>query len=34
VEASPEIVVYGLNDQPVVNARADELKEIWKAPLK
>ena len=34
VEATPEIVVYGLNDQPVINARADELKEIWKSPLK
>jgi len=33
VEASPEIVVYGLHDQPVINARVDELKEIWKAPL-
>jgi phosphoribosylformylglycinamidine synthase len=34
VEASPELVVYGLNDQPVINARIDELKEIWKSPLK
>jgi phosphoribosylformylglycinamidine synthase II len=34
VEASPEFVVYGLNDQPVINARIDELKEIWKSPLK
>ncbi len=34
VEASPEFVVYGLHDQPVINARIDELKEIWKAPLR
>ncbi len=34
VEASPELVVYGLKDQPVINTRVDELKEIWKAPLK
>ena len=34
VEASPEFVIYGLKDQPVINARIDELKEIWKAPLK
>jgi len=34
VEASPELVVYGLKDQPVINARIDELKEIWKAPLR
>ena len=34
VEASPELVVYGLKDQPVINARIDELKEIWKSPLK
>ncbi len=34
VEASPEFVVYGLHDQPVINARIDELKEIWKSPLK
>ena len=34
VEASPEFVIYGLKDQPVINARIDELKEIWKSPLK
>jgi len=34
VEAGPEVVVYGLKDKPVINARIDELKEIWKAPLK
>jgi phosphoribosylformylglycinamidine synthase subunit PurSL len=34
VEASPEFVVYGLKDQPVINARVDELKEFWKSPLK
>ena len=34
VEASPEFVVYGLKDQPVINARIDELKEIWKSPLR
>ena len=34
VEASPELVVYDLNDRPVINARVDELKEIWKSPLK
>jgi phosphoribosylformylglycinamidine synthase len=34
VEAGPEFLVYGLKDQPVINARIDELKEIWKAPLK
>jgi phosphoribosylformylglycinamidine synthase len=34
VEASSEFVVYGLKDQPVINARIDELKEIWKSPLK
>lgn len=34
VEASPELVVYGLKDQPVINAGINELKEIWKSPLK
>ena len=34
VEASPELVVYGLKDQPVINAGINELKEIWQAPLK
>jgi phosphoribosylformylglycinamidine synthase len=34
VEASPELIVYGLKDKPVINARIDELKEIWKSPLK
>jgi phosphoribosylformylglycinamidine synthase len=34
VEASPELVVYGLKDQPVINAPIDELKEIWKSPLR
>ncbi|MBF0570854.1 MAG: phosphoribosylformylglycinamidine synthase subunit PurL [Candidatus Omnitrophica bacterium] len=34
VEASPEFVVYGVKDRPVINARMDALKEIWKAPLK
>jgi len=34
VESSPELIVYGLKDQPVINARIDELKEIWKSPLK
>ena len=34
VEASPELVVYGLKDQPGINARIDELKEIWKSPLR
>ena len=34
IDASPELVVYGLKDQPVINARIDELKEIWKSPLK
>jgi phosphoribosylformylglycinamidine synthase II len=34
VEESPELIVYGLKDQPVINARIDELKEIWKSPLK
>ena len=34
VEASPELVVYGLKDQPVINAHIDELKEIWQSPLK
>ncbi len=34
VEASPEFVVYGLGDQPVINAQIDELKKIWQAPLK
>ena len=34
VEASPEFVVYGLKDQPVINARIEELKEIWKMPLR
>ena len=34
VEAGPELLVYGLKDQPVINARIDELKEIWKSPLK
>jgi len=34
VEASPEFVVYGFKDHVVINARIDELKEIWKLPLK
>jgi len=34
VEASPELVVYGLKDQPVINAGIKDLKEIWQAPLK
>lgn len=34
VEATEEIVIYGLKDRPVVNARAGGLKEIWQAPLK
>jgi phosphoribosylformylglycinamidine synthase len=34
VEVSPEFVVYGLKDQPIIIARIDELKEIWKSPLK
>ncbi len=34
VEAGPEMVVYGLKDKPVINARIDELKEVWKAPLR
>ena len=34
VEASPELIVYGLKDQPVINANINELKEIWKSPLK
>jgi phosphoribosylformylglycinamidine synthase len=34
VEASPEFIVYGLHDQPVINAGIDELKEIWKSPLR
>ena len=33
-QASPELIVYGLNDQVVINSRIDELKEVWKAPLK
>lgn len=34
VESSPEFLVYGLKDQVVVNARIEELKEIWKSPLR
>jgi len=34
VESGPELIVYGLTDKPVINARIDELKEIWKSPLK
>ncbi len=34
VESSPELVVYGLKDKPVINARIDELKSIWQSPLK
>jgi phosphoribosylformylglycinamidine synthase len=34
VEASPEFLVYGLKDKPVINARIDELKDIWQSPLK
>jgi phosphoribosylformylglycinamidine synthase len=33
VEETAELIVYGLKDQAVINARIDELKEIWKAPL-
>ena len=34
VEAGPELVVYGVGDQPVINAQINELKEIWKSPLR
>ncbi len=34
VEASPEFMVYGLKEQPVINVHIDELKKIWQAPLK
>ena len=34
VEASPEVVVYGLDDRPVVVGRAEEFKKIWKEPLR
>jgi len=34
VEASSELLVYGLKDKPIINAPINELKEIWKAPLK
>ena len=34
VEASPEFVIYDLCDRPVINARIDEIKEIWKSPLR
>ncbi|MDE2232009.1 MAG: phosphoribosylformylglycinamidine synthase subunit PurL [Candidatus Omnitrophica bacterium] len=34
VEAGPEFIVYGLKDKPVINARIDELKEVWKSPLR
>lgn len=34
VESSSEFIVYGLNDQAVINARIDELKDAWKEPLK
>jgi phosphoribosylformylglycinamidine synthase len=34
VEESPEFVVYGTKDVPVINARIDQLKETWQAPLR
>jgi phosphoribosylformylglycinamidine synthase II len=34
VEASPEFIVYGTGQTPVINAGIQELKEIWKAPLR
>lgn len=34
VENSPELLVYGLKGAVAVNARVDELKEIWQTPLR
>ena len=34
VEESPEFMVYGLNQQPVINTYIDQLKEAWQAPLR
>ncbi|MBI4309844.1 MAG: phosphoribosylformylglycinamidine synthase subunit PurL [Candidatus Omnitrophica bacterium] len=34
VESSPEFMVYGLNDAPVINVRIDELKAVWQEPLR
>lgn len=34
VESSPEIVMYGVKNDVVINGRADEFKEIWQKPLR
>lgn len=34
VEASPELIVYGLKNNVVINACIDELKTIWQTPLR
>ncbi len=33
VESSPELIVYGIDDKPVINAPIDQLKEVWQKPL-
>jgi phosphoribosylformylglycinamidine synthase len=34
VETSPEFVVYGIRQEPVINTTVDQLKEAWQAPLR
>ena len=34
VEATPEMIVYGLKDQAVINANISDLKNIWQTPLR
>ncbi|MBF0489981.1 MAG: phosphoribosylformylglycinamidine synthase subunit PurL [Candidatus Omnitrophica bacterium] len=34
VEATPELIVYGLKDQVIMNSNIFDLKTIWQAPLK
>ena len=33
VESSPEVIIYGLKDEVVVNTHIDQLKQTWQKPL-
>jgi phosphoribosylformylglycinamidine synthase len=34
VESTPELIVYGLKDQVVINANILDLKQVWQTPLR
>ena len=34
VEETPEMIVYGLKDQVMINANIFDLKDIWQTPLR